>query len=69
MSDLSFTDIRHLEAAQGWLGLGNWREAKVELDTILGELQSHPNVLQVRWAIHAAVQHCFQIPVTEVREK
>ena len=56
MSDLSFTDIRHLEAAQGWLGLGNWREAKVELDTILGELQSHPNVLQVRWAIHAAAK-------------
>ena len=35
MSDLSFTDIRHLEAAQGWLGLGNWREAKVELESFL----------------------------------
>jgi predicted Zn-dependent protease len=56
MSDLSFTDIRCLEAAQGWLGLGNWREAKVEFDNISGELQSHPDVLQVRWAIHAAAK-------------
>jgi hypothetical protein len=56
MSDLSFTDIRHLEAAQGWLGLRNWREASAELANIPAELQSHPDVLQVRWAIHAAAK-------------
>jgi hypothetical protein len=54
MSDLSFTDMRHLEAAQGWLGLRNWPEASAELANIPEELQSHPDVLQVRWAIHAA---------------
>jgi predicted Zn-dependent protease len=56
MSDLSFTDVRHLEAAQGWLGLRNWREANAELANIPAALQSHPDVLQVRWAIHAAAK-------------
>jgi len=56
MSDLSLTDIRHLEAAQGWLGLQNWREAKAEIANISPALQSHPDVLQVRWAIHAAAK-------------
>ncbi len=56
MSDLSLTNVRHLEAAQGWLGLGNWREARAELANIPAELQSHPDVLQVQWAIHAAAK-------------
>jgi predicted Zn-dependent protease len=56
MSDLGHTNMRYLEAAQGWLGLRNWREAKVELANIPTELQSHPDVLQVRWAIHAAAK-------------
>ena len=56
MSDLSLTDIRHLEAAQGWLGLHNWREAKAEIDNIAEGLLSHPDVLQVSWAIHAAAK-------------
>jgi len=56
MSDLSLTDIRLLEAAQGWLGLRNWREAKAEIANISSELQSHPDVLQVRWGIHAAAK-------------
>ena len=56
MSDLNLTDIRHLEAAQGWLGLRNWREAKAELANIPSELQLHPDVLQVSWAIHAAAR-------------
>ena len=56
MSDLSLADVRHLEAAQGWLGLGNWREARAELANIPVELQTHLDVLQVRWAIHAAAK-------------
>jgi predicted Zn-dependent protease len=56
MSDLSLTHVRHLEAAQGWLGLGNWREARAELANIPAPLQTHPDVLQVRWAIHAAAK-------------
>jgi predicted Zn-dependent protease len=56
MSALNFTDVRHLEAAQGWLGLRNWPEAKAEIANIPSALQCHPDVLQVRWAIHAAVK-------------
>jgi tetratricopeptide (TPR) repeat protein len=56
MKGLSFSDIRHLEAAQGWLGLKNWREAGAEIANIPSELQSQPDVLQVRWAIHAAAR-------------
>jgi predicted Zn-dependent protease len=56
MTDLNLTDLRHLEAAQGWLGLGNWGEARAELANIPTELQSHPDVLHVRWAIHAAAK-------------
>jgi predicted Zn-dependent protease len=66
MSDLSFTDIRHLEAAQGWLGLRNWHEARVELANIPEKLQSHPDVLQVRWAIHAAAKEWG--PAVEIAE-
>jgi len=56
MSSLTLTDIRHLQAAQGWLGLQNWREAKAEIENISSALQSDPDVLQVRWAIHAAAK-------------
>jgi len=66
MSEFRLTDIRHLEAAQGWLGLRNWREAKVELTNIPEKLQSHPDVLQVRWAIHAAAKEWE--PAVEVAE-
>jgi predicted Zn-dependent protease len=56
MNELTLPVIRHLEAAQGWLGLRNWREAKAELTNIPEELQSHPDVLQVKWAIYAAAK-------------
>jgi predicted Zn-dependent protease len=56
MSDLGLSEMRHLEAAQGWLGLRNWREAMAELANIPAEFRSHPDVLQVKWAIHAAAK-------------
>jgi len=34
MKDLPFPDNKHLEAAEGWLGLGNWLEANEELENI-----------------------------------
>lgn len=39
--------------AIGWLELGNPAEAKVELGHISPELQSHPDVLELYWAICA----------------
>ena len=37
-------DVHHWEAAQGWMGLRNPKEACVELDKIQPELQTHPFV-------------------------
>jgi predicted Zn-dependent protease len=43
----------HLSAAQGWLELDNPVEANRELDKINPSLRIHPDVLEVRWQIHA----------------
>jgi thioredoxin-like negative regulator of GroEL len=48
MSGLSRTDKTHLEAAEGWLGLGNHLEANEELENITAALRAHPDVLAVR---------------------
>jgi len=49
-------DSHHLEAAQGWLELGNHLEANEELDQITPELRAHPDVLELRWQIYARAQ-------------
>jgi tetratricopeptide (TPR) repeat protein len=46
-------DRRHLDAAEGWIGLGNRMEADIELDKIELELRAHPEILEVRWQIYA----------------
>jgi tetratricopeptide (TPR) repeat protein len=43
----------YLEAAQGWLVLGNHLEANEELERITPQLRAHPDVLEVRWHIYA----------------
>src|SRR5262245_13928258 len=45
--------MRHLEAAQGWLELGNHVEANEELERIAPALRSHPDVLAVRWDVYS----------------
>ncbi len=45
---LSKEDAAHLSAAEGWLDLGNWREANEELERIAPEHRVHPNVLETR---------------------
>lgn len=44
----------HLQAAQGWLELGNQTEANEELDKLAPELRDHPEVLKLRWEIYGA---------------
>src|SRR2546426_12252907 len=44
MKELTPSERRHLEAAEGWLGLENWEEAKAELLAIGAERASHPEV-------------------------
>lgn len=46
----------HLDAAQGWLGLSNWREANEELDRIPPRLRAHPQVLKLRYAVYAKAE-------------
>jgi len=53
MNPLPLPDLHHLRAAQGWLELGDHREANTELENISAELRAHPDVLEVRWHIYA----------------
>jgi predicted Zn-dependent protease len=51
--NLPTEDRRHLDAAEGWLGLGDWKSADDELGQITPEMRSHPDVLRVRWEVYA----------------
>jgi tetratricopeptide (TPR) repeat protein len=46
-------DNIHLNAAEGWLELGNQVEAFEELEQISPQLRVHPDVLEIRWQIYA----------------
>lgn len=50
---LEFEDQRHLEAAEGWVELGNHLEANEELEQITPKNRAHPAVLEIRWQIYA----------------
>lgn len=53
VKSLSTTDCKHLEAANGWLELGNIVEAANELEQITPLDRVHPDVLHLRWQIYA----------------
>jgi tetratricopeptide (TPR) repeat protein len=53
MPEFTLSDKRHFEAAEGWLGLGNWQEANDELDHISPQFRGHPEILGVRFQIYA----------------
>jgi Flp pilus assembly protein TadD len=53
MQPLEAPDYHHLRAAEGWLELGSPAEALAELALIAPGHQRHPDVLEVRWALHA----------------
>ncbi len=46
-------DSLHLQAAQGWLGLGDLVSASNELEEITPQLRTHPDVLLLRCEIYA----------------
>ena len=50
---LTVPDSMFLEAAEGWLGLGDWKSAEEELEKIMPEFRADPVVLKVRWEICA----------------
>jgi hypothetical protein len=45
-------DSIHLQAAQGWLELGDHIEASEELEKITPQLRAHPDVLKARWEVY-----------------
>ena len=51
-AELEPPDRFHLEAAEGWRELGNQAQAGAELDKIAPRLQTHPDVLMMRWGIY-----------------
>ena len=53
---MELTNKRHLEAAQGWLELGNRQEANEELELISPRMRAHPDVLSVRCRIYCDAQ-------------
>src|ERR1039458_8915528 len=53
MQNLELQDRRYLEAAEGWLGLGNFLEANEELECITPQMRAHPDVLCMRWNVYA----------------
>ena len=66
MAELDPPDIHHLRAAEGWLELGNPKEALLELDQISATAASFLEVLGARWAICAELKswpECIQIAV------
>lgn len=50
---IGWPDLHYLRAAQGWLELGDHREADEELKKITLQHRFHPEVLVVRWEIYA----------------
>jgi tetratricopeptide (TPR) repeat protein len=52
MNDLFIEDVHHLNAAKGWLELGNHLEAFEELEKIAPVNRSVPEVLEVRWQVY-----------------
>jgi len=49
---MNLHDQRHLEAARGWLGLGDWQSANDELEEITPGVRAASGVLLVRVKIY-----------------
>jgi hypothetical protein len=56
MNALTHADRFQIEAAEGWLMLGNPIEAHEELEKITGDGSYHPAVLSMRWQVYAAAR-------------
>lgn len=46
-------NTHYLQAAVGWIELGNYLEANEELERITPQVRAHPDVLTARWQIYA----------------
>ena len=53
LAQLQHPDPMHLEAAAGWIQLGDYDSANDELEKIRAEWRAHPDVLDLRWFIYS----------------
>jgi len=53
MRELEPKHVFAINAVQGWLELGNAKEAKAELQKLEAALPNHPAVLETRWNLFA----------------
>lgn len=54
MEELDAALAHRISSVLGWLELGNAREALAELQQIPAEFADRPELLEVRWTLHAA---------------
>lgn len=54
MQELDFSEYHRLNAAIGWLELGNPREAEAEFLALEPRHREHPDALEVQWRICAS---------------
>jgi tetratricopeptide (TPR) repeat protein len=52
--ELTPDERRHLDEAEGWLGLGDLEETRAALAKLPPSLSLHPEVLMARWHFYAA---------------
>jgi len=72
MKKLALQDQRFIEAAEGWLGLGDHLAANEELEQISPEFRADPRVLEVRLQFYWAAKKweaCVEIAGALVRMK
>jgi predicted Zn-dependent protease len=51
MTSLEPADHHRVQAADGWLRLGDLAQAEAELAALAPAVQEHPEVLQIRWTL------------------
>ncbi len=51
MNTLPISDQHHLDAAEGWIELGNFEEAKRELQQISEQFKCDPDVIEMRYRV------------------
>src|SRR5437868_1845252 len=64
MQSLEHPDLMRLEAARGWYLLGSLKDAELELNGLSRRAQTHPDALEVRFAIYSKAQNwsiCMEI--------
>jgi hypothetical protein len=67
MNPLSKPDSLHFDGAEGWLMLGDHREAELEWNLIAPQFHRLPEVLSLKWSIQAAANNWQQASETAVQ--